>query len=69
MQFSKAARQCVLAAKAIKDIAHNILDFEASTNDILHHEMLSCKKSPLLALNNLEKETFKKYNDEYERFI
>lgn len=132
LQYINAARQCVFAAKAIKDIAHNLNDFEASANDILHHqcaiirnewiefdtlinqllnfsekqninteieqvlnealaqeeklksevftqlknnqlyeveastlmnvhrEMLSCKKSFLLALNNLEKETFTK---------
>lgn len=36
LQYVNAVRQTIYAAKAIKDIEHNINDFEASANDNLH---------------------------------
>lgn len=38
LQYINAVRQSVYAAKAIKDIQHNLKDFEASANDILHQQ-------------------------------
>lgn len=38
LQYVNAVRQSVYAAKAIKDIAHNFKDFDASANDILHQQ-------------------------------
>ena len=38
LQYVNAVRQSVYAAKAIKDIAHNLKDFDASANDILHQQ-------------------------------
>jgi hypothetical protein len=31
-------RQCVYAAKSVKDIQHNLFDFDASANDLLHKQ-------------------------------
>jgi phosphate:Na+ symporter len=38
LQYVNAVRQSVYAAKAIKDIAHNLKEFDASANDILHQQ-------------------------------
>ena len=40
LQYVNAVRQSVYAAKAIKDIAHNLKDFDASANDIIHQQCL-----------------------------
>ena len=38
MAYVNSARQAIYAAKAIKDIAHNLDDFESSADDILHQQ-------------------------------
>ena len=38
LHYLNALRQCVYAAKAIKDIEHNLKEFEASVNDVLHQQ-------------------------------
>ncbi|GBL34711.1 uncharacterized protein YqeW [Filimonas sp.] len=43
-----SVRQCVYAAKSIKDIRHNLDDFKSSANDLLHKqgEQIALKWSP-----------------------
>jgi phosphate:Na+ symporter len=41
LEFVSAARQSVFAAKAIKDITHNLKDFKESGNDILFQQYLT----------------------------
>ncbi|GAB4137841.1 MAG: Na/Pi cotransporter family protein [Bacteroidia bacterium] len=38
LQFTNAARLIITSAKAIKDISHNIREFEASANDLIHNQ-------------------------------
>jgi phosphate:Na+ symporter len=38
LQYVNAIRQCIYAAKAIKDVEHNLKEFDASVNDILHQQ-------------------------------
>lgn len=61
LQYVNALRQSVYAAKAIKDIAHNLQDFDTSANDILHQQCDSIrnewtnfddKLNELLSLSN-----------------
>lgn len=40
LQYVNAARQSVFAAKAIKDIHHNLNEFNASANDIIHQQCM-----------------------------
>ena len=39
LRYLHAARQAIYAAKAVKDIAHNLAEFDASANDVLHHQV------------------------------
>lgn len=38
VKYLNTARQAVAAAKALKDIQHNLSEFEVSVNDFLHHQ-------------------------------
>lgn len=38
MQYVNAVRLSIYAAKALKDIQHNLKDFESSANDVLHQQ-------------------------------
>lgn len=39
LKYIHAARQGIYAAKAVKDIAHNLAEFDASANDVLHQQV------------------------------
>jgi len=41
LHYVNAIRQCIYASKAIKDVEHNIKEFEASVNDTLHLQCIA----------------------------